>query len=116
MYLPSGLQLLGGDLQAEQDKCYRYQRLMGCTIDELISWLPAASNHRPFNINQQLPNQIDFPEDGIKIVATQQKSRQIALLVIPVLSVVFSFDQKWDQLSSEKFMKRFDMYTQRGGG
>ena len=116
MYLPSGLQLLGGDLQAEQDKCYRYQRLMGCTIDELISWLPAASNHRPFNINQQLPNQIDFPEDGIKIMATQQKSRQIALLVIPVLSVVFSFDQKWDQLSSEKFMKRFDMYTQRGGG
>ena len=116
MYLPSGLQLLGGDLQAEQDKCYRYQRLMGCTIDELISWLPAASNHRPFNINQQLPNEIDFPEDGIKIVASQQKSRQIALLVIPVLSVVFSFDQKWDQLSSEKFMKRFDMYTQRGGG
>ncbi len=115
MYSPSGLQLLGGDLQAE-DKCYRYERLMGCTIDELISWLPAASKHRPFNINQQLPSQIDFPEDGIKIVATQQKSRQIALLVIPVLSVVFSFDQKWDQLSSKKFMKRFDMYTQRGGG
>ena len=103
-------------LERGEEKYHQYQRLMGCTIDELISWLPAASNYKPFNINQQLSNQIDFPEDGIKIVATQQKSRQIALLVIPVLSVVFSFDQKWDKLSSEKFMKRFDMYTQRGGG
>ncbi len=103
-------------LEQDEQKYHQYQRLMGCTIDELISWLPAASNYKPFNINQQLPNQIDFSEDGIKIVATQQKSRQIALLVIPVLSVVFSFDQKWDKLSSEKFMKRFDMYTQRGGG
>ena len=103
-------------LERGEEKYHQYQRLMGCTIDELISWLPAASNYKPFNINQQQPNQIDFLEDGIKIVATQQKSRQIALLVIPVLAVVFSFDQKWDKLSSEKFMKRFDMYTQRGGG
>ena len=103
-------------LAQDEKKHHQYQRLMGCTIDELIGWLPAASNYKPFNINQQLHNQIDFPEDGIKIVATQQKSRQIVLLVIPVLSVVFSFDQKWDKLSSEKFMKRFDMYTQRGGG
>ena len=103
-------------LERGEEKYHQYQRLMGCTIDELISWLPAASNYKPFNINQQLPNQIDFPEDGIKIAATQQNSRKIALLVIPVLSVVFSFDQKWDKLSSEKFMKRFDMYTQRGGG
>lgn len=103
-------------LAQDEKKYHQYQRLMGCTIDELIAWLPAASNYKLFNINQQLPSQIDFPEDGIKIVATQQKSRQIALLVIPVLSVVFSFDQKWDKLSSEKFMKRFDMYTQRGGG
>ena len=89
---------------------------MGCTLEELISWLPAATNYRTFNINQQLPNQIDFSEDGIRIIATQQKNRQIALLVIPVLLVVFSFDQKWDKLSADKFMKRFDIYTQRGGG
>jgi hypothetical protein len=30
--------------------------------------------------------------------------------------VVFSFDEKWDKLSIDQFMKRFDMYTQRGGG
>ncbi len=89
---------------------------MGCTVDELITWLPAAANYKIFKVNQQTPIEINFPEDGIKIEATPQKSRQIALLVIPVLSVVFSFDEKWDKLSIDQFMKRFDMYTQRGGG
>jgi hypothetical protein len=54
--------------------------------------------------------------DGIQITANNQDSRRIALLVIPVLAVVFSFSEKWDKLACEKFMKRFDMYTQRGGG
>ncbi len=89
---------------------------MGCTVDELIIWLPAAANYKIFKVNQQTPIEINFPDDGIKIEATPQKSRQIALLVIPVLSVVFSFDEKWDKLSIDQFMKRFDMYTQRGGG
>ncbi len=89
---------------------------MGCTVDELITWLPAAANYKIFKVNQQTPIEINFPEDGIKIEATPQKSRQIALLVIPVLSVVFSFDEKWDKLTIDQFMKRFDMYTQRGGG
>ena len=89
---------------------------MGCTVDELITWLPAAANYKIFKVNQQTPIEINFPDDGIKIEATPQKSRQIALLVIPVLSVVFSFDEKWDKLSINQFMKRFDMYTQRGGG
>ena len=92
------------------------QRLMGCTVDELVTWLPAAANYKIFKVNQQTPIEINFPDDGIKIEATPQKSRQIALLVIPVLSVVFSFDEKWDKLSINQFMKRFDMYTQRGGG
>ena len=102
--------------EVNQKNSHQYHRLMGCTVEELISWLPAATNYKIFKINQQFPNQIDFPQDGIKIVATPQKSRQIALLVIPVLAVVFSFDAKWDKLACEKFMKRFDMYTQRGGG
>ena len=89
---------------------------MGCTVDELVTWLPAAANYKIFKVNQQTTIEINFPEDGIKIEATPQKSRQIALLVIPVLSVVFSFDEKWDKLSINQFMKRFDMYTQRGGG
>lgn len=89
---------------------------MGCTLNELITWLPAASNFRSFTINRLTPNEILFPDDGVIIVATPQQSRQIALLVIPVLDVVFNFDLRWDKLALDQFMKRFDMYTQRGGG
>ena len=91
---------------------------MGCTIDELINWLPAASNYKKFAATKTSSDAttIDFEADGITITANSQGSRKIALLVIPVLSVVFHFNQKWDKLASEQFMKRFDMYTQRGGG
>ena len=104
-----------------QDKSHQYHRLMGCTVDELINWLPAASNYKEFTVKKEISEikvstTIDFPMDGIQITANNQDSRRIALLVIPVLAVVFSFSEKWDKLACEKFMKRFDMYTQRGGG
>ncbi len=91
---------------------------MGCTIDELVNWLPAASNYKKFEVTKTSSDAttIDFEVDGITITANSLGSRKIALLVIPVLSVVFHFNQKWDKLASEQFMKRFDMYTQRGGG
>ena len=91
---------------------------MGCTIDELVNWLPAASNYKKFAVTKASSDAatIYFEVDGITITANSQGSRKIALLVIPVLSVVFHFNQKWDKLASEQFMKRFDMYTQRGGG
>jgi hypothetical protein len=99
--------------QLASQQCHR---LMGCTLKELVAWLPAASNFRSFTINRLTPNEILFPDDGVKIVAMPQQSRQIALLVIPVLDVVFNFDSRWDKLALDQFMKRFDMYTQRGGG
>ncbi len=91
---------------------------MGCTIDELVNWLPAASNYKKFSVRKTSSDAttIDFEVDGITITANSQGSRKIALLVIPVLAVVFSFDAKWDKLACDQFMKRFDMYTQRGGG
>ena len=104
-----------------QDKSHQYHRLMGCTVDDLIGWMPAASNYKEFTVKKEVSEikvsaTIDFPMDGIQITANNQDSRRIALLVIPVLAVVFSFSEKWDKLACEKFMKRFDMYTQRGGG
>jgi hypothetical protein len=92
------------------------ERLMGCKVEELLTWLPTASNFKAFTVKQQMPIQIDFPQDGIKIEAIPQKSRQIALLEIPVLLVVFIFNEKWGSIEIAQFMKRFDIYTQRGGG
>ena len=102
--------------EVNKESSHQYHRLMGCTVDELMTWLPAAANYKKFKVNQLIPIEINFQDDGIKIEAIPQKSRQIALLVIPVLSVVFNFDEKWDKLTIDEFMKRFDMYTQRGGG
>ena len=107
--------------QVNQENSHQYHRLMGCTVDELINWLPAASDYKEFTVTKENSETrvtaiIDFPVDGIQITANNQDSRKIALLVIPVLAVVFSFSEKWDKLACEKFMKRFDMYTQRGGG
>ena len=107
--------------EVNQENSHQYHRLMGCTVDELIYWLPAASDYKEFTVKKEISEtkvtaMIDFPVDGIQITANNQDSRRIALLVIPVLAVVFSFSEKWDKLACEKFMKRFDMYTQRGGG
>jgi len=33
-----------------------------------------------------------------------------------VLLVVFIFNEKWGSIEIAQFMKRFDIYTQRGGG
>ena len=95
-------------------------RLMGCTIEELLHWLPAASNGSLFRVNQvsDMTNQwqIDFPKEGIHIIARVEPSRKIALLVIPVLAVNFYFEDSWDLSARDEWMKRFDMYIQRGGG
>ena len=92
-------------------------RQMGCTVDELLYWLPAATNKKIFQVSKKSDGAlISFLEDGIELQVSVGIPRKIALLVIPVLNVVFRFDSKWSKLEIDAFMKRFDLYTQRGGG
>ena len=92
-------------------------RQMGCTVDELLYWLPAATNQRAFRVNKIVDRgHISFPNDGIEIDINLGIPRKIALLVIPVLNVAFKFSSTWSKLEVDAFMKRFDLYTQRGGG
>jgi hypothetical protein len=91
--------------------------MMGCTKDEFIAWLPAASDFRSFQIDLRGSEAtIHFSSDAILIEITQKESRKIALLEIPVLEVVFKFEKTWTTESIEQFMTRFKQYTQRGGG
>jgi hypothetical protein len=91
--------------------------MMGCTKDEFITWLPAASNFRSFQIEARGPTSIiHFSQDALLIEITQKESRKIALLEIPVLEVVFKFKKTWTPASIDQFMARFKQYTQRGGG
>ncbi len=91
--------------------------MMGCSKEEFIAWLPAASNFRSFQIEAHGSAAIiDFSQDALLIEITQKESRKIALLEIPVLEVVFKFEKTWTTESIEQFMTRFKQYTQRGGG
>ncbi len=91
--------------------------MMGCTKDEFIAWLPAASNFRSFQINVNgSTTKIHFSSDAFSIELTPKESRRIALLEIPVLEVVFKFEKTWTTELIDQFMVRFKQYTQRGGG
>ena len=92
-------------------------RQMGCTVDELLYWLPAATNEKVFQVSKKSDGAlISFVEDGIELQVSVGIPRKIALLVIPVLHVTFEFGSNWSKLDTDAFMKRFDLYTQRGGG
>ena len=91
--------------------------MMGCTKDEFIAWLPAASNFRSFQIDVNGSTTIiHFSLDAFSIEITAKESRKIALLEIPVLEVVFKFEKTWTTELIDQFMTRFKQYTQRGGG
>lgn len=92
----------------------QFDREMGCTVQELLGWLPQAMGESRYEL---LP-------DGLKAVVfdgqlrmqwTQAEPRQIALISMPRLHVSFRFKGLSDA-QRYAFMKRFDLYTQRGGG
>jgi hypothetical protein len=100
-----------------EDNAVVIRWMMGCTKDEFIAWLPAASDFRSFQINAcGSANTIRFSSDAFLIEITPKESRKIALLEIPILEVVFKFEKTWTLDSVDQFMARFKQYTQRGGG
>jgi hypothetical protein len=100
-----------------EDRAAVITLMMGCSKDEFIAWLPAASHFRSFQIEAHGSAAIiDFSQDALLIEITPKESRKIALLEIPVLEVVFKFEKTWTPESIEQFMTRFKQYTQRGGG
>lgn len=89
-------------------------RDMGCTEAEWLRALPAAMGEVPWR------------QDGVQVCATlgagrlkiawrAGEPRVIALMRMPRLHVVFDF-QDVDEVGRRAFMKRFDLYMQRGGG
>ena len=87
---------------------------MGCTETELRGWLPGASGER----------RIEWRNSGADIALDTGRAalewqtlapRRIALLTMPRLQVHFAA-QGIDDAAWQKFMRHFDLYTQRGGG
>ncbi len=91
---------------------------MGCSSEDLIRWLPLAMGPYYLSTNLTIDGQsiYVYPEPIVEIIALTKPSRKIALLNIPVMDISFSFSQELTISERVELMKRFDLYTRRGGG
>ena len=91
---------------------------MGCSSEDLIRWLPLAMGPYYLSTNLTIDGQsiYVYPEPIVEIIALTKPSRKVALLNIPVMDISFSFSQELTISERDELMKRFDLYTRRGGG
>lgn len=93
----------------------RFEREMGCTEREWLGWLPAAVGSHPWQRNGS-EVLVQLAGGGSLLLRWHAgPPRVIALVRLPVLHVAFEF-QGVAQAPRHVFMKRFDLYMQRGGG
>lgn len=96
-----------------------FSREMGCTEAEWLGWLPAAMGHHAWQRNGQSASVDIENTDGsmgrMQVQWQDGAPRQIALMRIPRLLVSFQFEGLTDA-QRYTFMRRFDLYMQRGGG
>ncbi|MBS7807313.1 hypothetical protein [Variovorax sp. PCZ-1] len=92
----------------------QFDREMGCTETEWLGWLPEAMGNVAW---QQTPNSAhaQLGTGSLDIFWQTGEPRRIALISMPRLLVKFRFEGLNDD-QRYTFMKRFDLYMQRGGG
>ena len=87
---------------------------MGCTEAEWLGWLPAAVGACAWH-REGAQATVEVPPGRLALRWAPQPPRVIALMRMPVLRVSFTFSGL-DAAQRYTFMKRFDLYMQRGGG
>jgi hypothetical protein len=93
---------------------FTFEREMGCTAEELRSWLPGASGGRA--IEWREGSAVVSIDDGHVTLKWQTLApRRIALITLPRLQVRIEASGV-NEAAWQRFMKHFDLYTQRGGG
>lgn len=100
------------DLQSSYDE--HFERDMGCTTAEWLGWLPAAIGEHRWQRSGDAAR-IEIGAGSLALSWEVRPPRVIALMRMPVLHVVFRF-AGLDDAQRLAFMKRFDLYMQRGGG
>lgn len=97
-----------------------FEREMGCTTAEWLMWLPDAVGPWPLTV-QQVPSAPHGqaraePYGGTLELRWQVLSdRVLGLVRLPRLRVHYAFESISEQ-DRQHFMRRFDLYMQRGGG
>ncbi len=95
-----------------------FDREMGCTEAEWLSWLPGACRGAPLTRDgAQATVQIGAGEAAGRLHLQWQTlpPRRIALVTLPRLAVSFRFEGVAPEARAA-FMRYFDLYMQRGGG
>jgi hypothetical protein len=92
----------------------RFERDMACTEAEWLRWLPDAIGDHFWKLHTQAAG-VRIGDGALGLSWTVEEPRAIALLRLPRLLVQFRF-AGLDAAQRYAFMKRFDLYLQRGGG
>jgi hypothetical protein len=92
-----------------------FDREYGCTEAEWKGWLPAAIGGRPWACPAPGRAEVALGAGRLTLDWNPLPPRRIALVSMPRMAVVFRFEAV-DEAERQAFMKRFDLYMQRGGG
>ena len=92
----------------------RFERDMACTEVEWLRWLPEAIGEHHWK-HQDRTVGVRIGDGALGIKWQVAEPMVIALVQMPRLTVSFRFAGV-DDAARHTFMKRFDLYMQRGGG
>lgn len=91
-----------------------FEREMACTPAEWARWLPAAIGQHPWDSSSDAAT-VHIGDGLLHLQWQPGAARVIALMRLPRLLVSFRFEGV-DADARFAFMRRFDLYLQRGGG
>ena len=91
-----------------------FDREMGCTEAEWLGWLPNAMGNSALKRDNQRVQAVIEPGELV-LSWRVGEPRVIGLARLPRLLVSFRFTGL-DEAQRYAFMRRFDLYMQRGGG
>ncbi|MBN8509395.1 MAG: hypothetical protein J0L57_12355 [Burkholderiales bacterium] len=92
-----------------------FEREMGCTEAEWLSWLPRAVHGHALDLGSGRAT-VTIGEGRLQLDWQVLPPRQIALARLPRLAARFDFDDRVSEDARQAFMRTFDLYMQRGGG
>ncbi|HXE50696.1 MAG TPA: hypothetical protein VN663_20140 [Ramlibacter sp.] len=92
----------------------RFEREMGCTEAQWLMWLPAAIGEREWRRDGATAT-VRIDKGLLTLEWRTGEPRVIAQVRLPRMHVSFRFEAL-DAGQRLAFMKRFDLYMQRGGG
>ena len=92
----------------------RFEREMACTEAEWLRWLPQAIGAQIWTMGGDAAD-VRIGDGALALSWSVGEPRVIGLARMPRMRVGFRFTGL-DAAQRHAFMKRFDLYMQRGGG